>query len=131
MKHFSIRIDINHGAIKFAQDHFARIAVDYDGADAASCRGRNVGASHDRSLDSIPRQRAVSGSVPLRILVARPRRFLIRSGMTVPDECPLVSCVLIDAATIHAAGQQQQHTANKKTSRGHGPFFSDQSTATQ
>jgi hypothetical protein len=90
-----------------------------------------VGASHDRSFDSIPRQRAVSGSVPLRILVARPRRFLTRCGMTVPDEGPLVSCVLIDAATIHAAGQQQQHTANKKTSRRHGPFFSDQSTATQ
>src|SRR5437870_4305136 len=125
VKHFSARVDINHGSIKFPADHLAGKTVDDDGGDGAASGGRNVGASHDCWLNSIPRQRAISRGESVRVSLTRPRRLMIPFGRIVPDERPPVSGMLVGAATIRAVGkQQQQRSANEKTSRGHGLLFS-------
>ena len=122
VKHFPARVDINHRPIKFPADHFAGKTVDDDGA---SSGGRNVGASHDCWLNFIPRQCAISRGESVRVSLTRPRRLMIPSGRIVPDERPSVSGMLVGAATIRAVGkQQQQRSANEKTSRGHGLLFS-------
>ena len=132
VKHFPARVDINHGPIKSPADHFAGITVDDDGTDDASFRGRNIGARHPCSLNSIPRQCALSRGKFVRVSLAQPRRLIIPSGIIVPDERPPVSGMLVKAATVRAVGKQQQRSANEKTSRGHSLlFFSTQSPATQ
>ncbi len=132
VKHFPARVDINHGPIKSPADHFAGITVDDDGTDGTSFRGRNIGAGHDCSLNSIPRQCAISRGKSVRVSLARPRRLIIPSRIIVPDERPIVSGMLVNAAAVRAVGKQQQRSANKKTSRGHTLlFFPTQSPATQ
>jgi hypothetical protein len=128
VKHFPARVDINHGPIKSPADHFAGTTV----TDDASFRGWNIGAGHDCSLNSIPRQCALSRGKSVRVSLAQPRRLIIPSGIIVPDERPPVSGMLVKAATVRAVGKQQQRSANEKTSRGHSLlFFSTQSPATQ
>jgi hypothetical protein len=128
VKHFPARVDINHGPIKSPADHFAGTTV----TDDVSFRGWNIGAGHDCSLNSIPRQCALSRGKSVRVSLAQPRRLIILSGIIVPDERPPVSGMLVKAATVRAVGKQQQRNANEKTSRGHSLlFFSTQSPATQ
>src|SRR6266446_3506740 len=124
VKHFPARVDINDTPIKFPANHFAGKTVNDDGTDDASSGGRNVGASHDCPLNSIPRQCAISRGESVRVSLTRPRRLIIPSGRTVPDQGPPVFGMLVSAATIRAVGKQQQRNANDKTSRGHGLLFS-------
>ena len=93
-----------------------------------SSRSRNVGTSHDPSLNFIPRQCTVSRGISIRVSVARPRRFVTRSRIVVPDEGFSVFRALISPAAIRAVREQQQRTANKKASRGYDLRFHEQST---
>jgi hypothetical protein len=123
VKYFPARVDINHGPIKSPADHFAGITVDDDATDGASFGGLNIGAGHDCSLNSVPRQCAMSRGKSVRVSLARPRRLIIPSGIIVPDERPPVSGMLVNPAAVRAVGKQQQRSANEKTSRGHSLLF--------